>query len=164
MDEQKQAERNFYYIWPDSVYYGPREYQLGLLNFLRHDDAAAAQHLAGAINSNGKDLKARLVLAMTLRDEGNKAAALEQLAKVEEIDPADRVVQAERYFLTGDASAKTKLLDLMGEQSESAIEVSIFYSSLERWKDAVAVLKMVEPPQQQRSVGNAADLLLHAGV
>ena len=45
LGQKKQAERNFYYIWPDSVYYGPREYQLGLLNFLRHDDAAAAQHL-----------------------------------------------------------------------------------------------------------------------
>jgi tetratricopeptide (TPR) repeat protein/DUF971 family protein len=149
LGQEKKAERNFYYIWPDSVYYGPREYQLGLLNFLRHDDAAAAQHLAGAINSNGKDINARLVLAMTLRDQGNTAAALEQLAKVEEIDPADRVVQAERYFLTGDAIAKAKLLDLMGEQSESAIEVSIFYSSLERWKDAAAVLTMVEPPQNK---------------
>lgn len=145
----KKAERNFYYIWPDSVYYGPREYQLGLLNFLRHDDAAAAQHLEGAINSNGKDIKARLVLAMTLWDQGNKAAALEQLAKVEAIDPADRVAQAETYFLTGDASAREKLLDLMGEQTESAIEVSIFYSSLERWKDAAAVLKMVEPPHNK---------------
>jgi tetratricopeptide (TPR) repeat protein/DUF971 family protein len=149
LDQQKQAERNFYYIWPDSVYYGPREYQLGLLNFLRHDDAAAAQHLLGAINSNGKDLKARLVLAMTLRDQGNKSGALEQLAKVEMIDPADRVAQAERFFLTGDATAKAKLLDLMGEQSQSAIEVSIFYSSLERWKEAAAVLKMVEPPHNK---------------
>jgi tetratricopeptide (TPR) repeat protein len=149
LGQQKQAERNFYYIWPDSVYYGPREYQLGLLNFMRHDDAAAAQHLLGAINSNGKDLKARLVLAMTLRDQGNKSAALEQLGKVEEIDPADRVAQAERFFLTGDTSAKEKLLNLMGEQSESAIEVSIFYSSLEWWKDAAAVLKLVEPPHNK---------------
>ncbi len=145
LGQQKQAERNFYYVWPDSVYYGPREYQLGLLNLLRHADAAAAQHLLGAINSNGKDIKARLVLAITLRDQGKKTAALEQLAKVEEIDPADRIVQAERYFLTGDTAAKAKLLDLMGERSESAIEVSIFYSSLERWKDAAAVLQMVEP-------------------
>lgn len=146
---RKQAERNFYYIWPDSVFYGSREYQLGLLNFLRHDDAAAAQHLAGAINSNGKDLKAHLVLVMTLRDQGNKASALGQLALVEKIDPADRVAQAERYFLTGDSSAKAKLLGLMGEQSESAIEVSIFYSSLERWKDAAALLKMAEPPHNK---------------
>ncbi len=149
LGQEKQAERNFYYIWPDSVYYGPREYQLGWLNFLRHDDAEAAQHLAGAINSNGKDLKARLVLAMALRDQGKKAAALEQLAEVEKIDPADRVGQAERFFLTGDATAKAKLLDLMGDQSEGAIEVSIFYSSLERWKDAAAVLKMVEPPKNK---------------
>jgi tetratricopeptide (TPR) repeat protein len=147
--QEKKAERNFYYVWPDSVYYGPREYQLGVLNLLRHDDGAAAQHLAGAINSNGKDIKAHLVLAVTLRDQGKKAEALEELATVEGIDPADRVVQAERFFLTGDATAKQKLRDLMGEQSESAIEVSIFYSSLERWKDAAAVLKMVEPPNNK---------------
>ncbi|MGO8718552.1 MAG: DUF5107 domain-containing protein [Acidobacteriaceae bacterium] len=149
LGQEKSAERNFYYIWPDSIYYGPREYQLGLLNLLRHDDAAAAQHLAGAINSNGEDVKAHLVIAMTLRDQGNKTAALEQLAKVEAIDPADRVAQAETYFLTGNAEAREKLIGLMGEQTESAIEVSIFYSSLERWKEAAAVLKLVEPPHNK---------------
>jgi len=43
-----------------------------------------------------------------------------------------------------------------------AIEVAIFYASLERWKEAAAVLKMVEPPHNQDPWGNAANLLLRA--
>ncbi|MGH9617850.1 MAG: DUF5107 domain-containing protein, partial [Acidobacteriaceae bacterium] len=149
LGDEKQAERNFYYIWPNSGYYGAREYQLGLINFLRHDDAAAAQHLAGAINSNGEDLKAHLLLALADRDLSRRDAALKELDTVEKIDPADRVAQAEKYFLTGNAAAEQKLIDLMGAQSESAIEVSIFYSSLSRWKEAAAILKMVLPPHNK---------------
>jgi tetratricopeptide (TPR) repeat protein len=146
LGDEKQAERNFYFIWPNSSYYGAREYQLGLINFLRHDDAAALRHFAGTINSNGQDIKAHLLLALAQRDLGNQAAALRELAKVEKIDPADRVAQAETFFLTGDTAAKEKLIRLMGAQSESAIEVSIFYSSVARWKEAAAVLKLVGPP------------------
>ncbi|MGA9959494.1 MAG: DUF5107 domain-containing protein, partial [Acidobacteriaceae bacterium] len=149
LGQQKQAERNFYFIWPNSSYYGAREYQLGRMYFLRHQDAAAAQHLVGAINSNGQDINAHLLLAMAERDLGNHAAALNELAEIENIDPADRVAQAEKYFLTGDTSAQKTLIDLMDAQSESAIEVSIFYSSLARWKEAAAILKMVEPPNSK---------------
>lgn len=149
LGQEEKAERNFYYIWPDSVYYGPREYQLGLLNFLRHDDGAATQHLAGAVNSNGEDIDAHLLLAVVYREQGNKQAALQQLDNVVAINPTDRVAQAEKYFLTGDMEAKNTLLEEMGGQSEDAIEVSFFYSSLERWKEAAAILKMVEPPHNQ---------------
>jgi tetratricopeptide (TPR) repeat protein len=148
-NQRQQAETNLYRIWPGSSYYGPREYQLGQIAFLRHDDVAAEQHLLGAINSNSEDLKARLLLAMTYRDHGKKDAALEQLAKVNAADPADRIAQAERFFLIGDVAAEADLRRLMGEQGEDAIEVSIFYSSLSRWKEAVAVLKMVEPPNNK---------------
>ena len=150
---EKQAEDNFYFVWPGSGYYGAREYQLGLIYFLRHDHAAASEHLAGAIKANAQDLNAHLLLSVVERDEGDKNAALEQLAQVEEIDPAERVAQAEKYFLTGDAAARDKLIELMGERSQSAMEVSIFYSSLARWKEAAAVLKMVEPPRNKDTWG-----------
>lgn len=156
LGQQKQAERNFYFIWPNSSYYGAREYQLGRMYFLRHEDAAATQHLAGAINSNGQDINAHLLLAIAERDLGDQAAALEQLATVEKIDPADRIAQAEIYFLTGNAGSRNRLIDLMDAQSESAIEVSIFYSSLARWKEAAAILKMVEPPNSKDPWGTPA--------
>ncbi len=149
LGDSKDAERNLYYIWPGSSYYGTREYQLGRLAFLRQDDDAAVKHLLGAINSNGEDLEAHLLLAMIYRDQGNKDAALAQLAQVSAVDPADRLADAERYFLTGDKAAESQLRSRMGEQSEDAIQVSIFYSSLKRWKEAVAVLKMVEPPHNK---------------
>jgi tetratricopeptide (TPR) repeat protein len=153
LGEEKLAEDNFYFVWPGSGYYGAREYQLGLLNFKHHDLAAAAEHLTGAIKANAQDLSAHLLLALTERDEGDKDAALEQLAQVEEIDPADRVAQAEKYFLIGDEAVRDKLIELMGERTESAMEVSIFYSSLGRWKEAAAVLKMVEPPRDKDTWG-----------
>ncbi|MES2222353.1 MAG: tetratricopeptide repeat protein, partial [Acidobacteriota bacterium] len=132
-----------------SSYYGAREYQLGRMYFLRHEDAAAAQHLAGAVNSNGQDIDAHLLLAVADRDLGDRNAALEELSTVKKIDPADRVAQAETYFLTDDDAARKTLLALMDAQSESAIEISIFYSSLARWKEAAAILKMVEPPNSK---------------
>ncbi len=149
LGRQDEAERNLYYIWPGSSYYGPREYQLGRLAFLRHDNNAAVQHLLGAVNSNGEDLDARLLLAMIYRDKGNKDAAVGELAKVSATDPTDRLALAEKFFLTGDMEAEAELRKRMGEQSEDAIEVSIFYSSLARWKEAVAVLRMVEPPHNK---------------
>ncbi len=155
LNQQKQAERNLYYIWPGSSYYGPREYQLGRLAFLRHDDLDAIQHLEGANNSNGEDLNPHLLLAVTYRDQGKKEAALQQLAKVSSVDPMDRVALAERFFLTGDSAAEDQLRNFMGEQSEDAIQVSIFYSSLARWKEAAAVLKMVEPPHNKDPWGTS---------
>lgn len=149
LDDRKDAERNLYYIWPRSSYYGPREYQLGRLAFLRHDNQTAERHLLGAINSNGDDLNAHLLLAMIYRHENRKNEALAQLEKVSAVDPADRLAEAEKFFLTGDAAAENELRSRMGEQSEDAIQVSIFYSSLARWKEAVAILKLVEPPHNK---------------
>jgi tetratricopeptide (TPR) repeat protein len=90
-----------------------------------------------------------LLLAVLYRDENRKDAALEQLAKVSAADPANRIAQAEKFFLTGDVAAKSDLRRLMGGQGEDAIEVSIFYSSLSRWKDATAVLKTILPPNNK---------------
>jgi tetratricopeptide (TPR) repeat protein len=149
LGQQNEAERNLYYIWPGSSYYGPREFQLGKLAFLRQDDKTAEQHLLGAVNSNGDDLDAHLLLAVMYRQQGNKAAALAQLAKMSTVDPANRLTDAEKFFLTGDSAAQSELRSRMGEQSEDAIQVSIFYSSLGLWKNAVAILKMVEPPHNK---------------
>lgn len=155
MGDTKTPERILYYIWPGSAYYGVREYQLGRLAFMRHDDEAAVKHLLGAINSNGEDLRARLLLAMTYRDQGKKDAALKQIAKVSKVNPTNRLAQAEHYFLTGDTAAESQLRKFMDEQSEDAIEVSTFYSSLDRWKEALAVLKMVEPPNNKDPWGTS---------
>ena len=155
LGQQLAAENQLYYIWPGSAYYGAREYQLGRLAFLRHDSDAAIQHLLGAIQSNGQDLNARLLLAITYRDQGNKEAAVEQLESVKAIDPANAIAQAERFFLTQEPSARQELSNLTGDQSEDAIQLSIFYSSLLRWKEAVAVLKLAEPPHNKDPWGTA---------
>ncbi|MGE5645302.1 MAG: DUF5107 domain-containing protein [Acidobacteriota bacterium] len=167
--DDARAERNLYYIWPHSAYYGEREYQLGRLAFLKKDYESAASHLGRAIVANGYDLNARTLLALTRREQGDKQRALAQLAEIERIDPADRFSLAERFFLTGDAQAKAELLRLMGGQSQEAIDVSIFYRRLNKWKEAVEVLRMVEqnnkdpwgtPPEFYYTL---ASCLKHAG-
>lgn len=138
------AERNLYYIWPASAYFGVREYQLGRLALLRKDFDQANRHLERAVTANGWDLNARVVLAMARRDQGDKAAATKQLAEILAVDPADRQALAERFFLTGDATTKWELLRLMGGQSQEAIDVSMLYRNLHRWREAAAILQMVE--------------------
>jgi tetratricopeptide (TPR) repeat protein len=142
--QEKQAERNLYYIAPLSGYWANREYVLGRLEFLRGAYAKAAEHLEEAVRVNGYELDGRLMLALLDRDGGNKARALERLAEVEKLDPTSAWAAAERYFLTRDEKTKAGLADLMGGQSQEALDVSMFYRDLKRWNEAVEVLQLVE--------------------
>ncbi len=45
LGQDSAAERNLYYIWPDSAYYGEREYQLGRLALQRNENEDAASAL-----------------------------------------------------------------------------------------------------------------------
>ena len=142
------AERNLYYVEPDSAYFGEREYQLGRLALLAHRQDEAATHFERAIAANGYDLNARALLALVLRSQGKKDAALRQLDELLRIDPSNRLVSSERFFLTGSAQAKNELLRLMGEQTQEALDVAIFYEGAARWRDAVDVLRLVERNNQ----------------
>ncbi len=144
LGDSRSAERDLYYIEPASAYFGGREYQLGKLAILADKQTEAAEHLDRAITSNGYDLSARALYALTLRVQGKKEEAQRQLTELLRIDPTDRLAYAERFFLTGDANAKRELLRLMGEQSQEAIDVAIFFGNVQRWSEAAAVLRMVE--------------------
>jgi tetratricopeptide (TPR) repeat protein len=144
LGDSQSAERNLYYIEPASAYFGEREYQLGKLAYVTGKLEEAATHFDRAIVANGYDLDARTMYALTLRTEGKKAKASRELEELLRIDPANRLAYAERYFLNGDGTAKRGLLHLMGEQSQEAIDVAIFYSGAHRWHEAAEVLRMVE--------------------
>ena len=143
LGDQARAERNLYFIWPDSAYYGEREFQLGRLAYIRGDNRGAIAHFRRAGEANQYDLLARLGLAVALRREGDKQAAEAELAAVETMDPTNRLVQAERWFLTGDASARAELLRLMGEQTQEAINVISFYRDLESPQECAQILGLV---------------------
>ncbi|PZS08356.1 MAG: hypothetical protein DLM70_02675 [Chloroflexi bacterium] len=98
LGEESAAERNLYFIWPDSPYYGEREYQLGRMALQRHDYENAIARFRCAKDANAEDLFAGLALAVALRENGQKTAALNELAAIEAIDPTSRPVQAERWF------------------------------------------------------------------
>ena len=144
LGDSARAERNLYYIWPDSAYFGAREYHLGRLALAGKDDSRAIDHFRRSISVNGNDIVARFALAVAYRESGNKQLALEETARLEKIDPTSRTAQSERFFLTGGTDAKAELLRLLGGQSQEAIGVSIFYRNLERWSDAVRILQLVE--------------------
>ena len=140
------AERNLYYIWPESGYFGLREYQLGRLNLMRGDVDAAIAHLLGALNHNAEDLSAHQLLAIAYRTAKQDAQAEQESAALLGIDPTNRAAFAERFLRTGDANAKSELKQRIGNQTQEALHLSEFYSSTERWSDAAALLEMERPP------------------
>jgi tetratricopeptide (TPR) repeat protein len=144
LGDVKAAERNLYYVWPGSAYYPNREYHLGRQAYMHGDIDSAVKHLEQAVKTNGYYLSARVLLAMIDREKGRREGALERLAEIETIDPTSPWAAAERYLLTRDASAKTELERLLGGQSQEAIEVSLFYRKLARWKEALEILRLVE--------------------
>ena len=55
LDKESAAERNLYYIWPESAYYGEREFHLGRLALRRHAYDDAITHFRQATNTNAED-------------------------------------------------------------------------------------------------------------
>jgi tetratricopeptide (TPR) repeat protein len=144
LGEEAKAERNLYFLVPESGFFDEREYNLGRLALLRKDLEGAASHLERALSANSTDLLARLTLALVYRERGDKTNALRELAAAERLQPASRVVQAERYFLDTNPAAKAELLRLLGRQSQEALSTSLFYRDLLRWGDAARLLRLVE--------------------
>jgi tetratricopeptide (TPR) repeat protein len=142
--DSRGATRTLYYIEPGSSYFTDREQQLGKLELLNGSLQGAAEHLDRAIVASGDNLNARALYALVLRCQGKKEEAQRQLAELLSLDPTDRLVYAERYFLNGDGDARHELLRLMGAQSQEALDVAIFYSDVHRWREAAEVLRMVE--------------------
>lgn len=140
------AERNLYYIWPESGYFGNREYQLGRLNLMRGDTSAAIDHLRGAVNRNAEDLSAHQMLAMAYRTAKQDALAEEECVALLRVDPTNRAAFAERFLRTGDAGAKAELKRRIGDQTQEALHLAEFYSDAERWSDAAALLDLERPP------------------
>lgn len=143
LGEKAAAERNLYYIPQASAYYGEREYHLGILSFQRRHYNQAVEHFRHAVGANSDDLSARLALAVVLREQSRKAAALKELNAVEKIDPTNRPVWAERWFLTGDEADRAELLRLTGGQTQEAIAVTTFYRNLGQWKQAARILQLI---------------------
>jgi tetratricopeptide (TPR) repeat protein len=149
LGENAKAERNLFFLVPESGFFGEREYNLGRLALLRKDLDGAVSHLERALSANSTDLIARLTLALAYRERGEEARALRELAEAERVQPASRLVQAERFFLDSDGlatnpAAKPELLRLLGRQSQEALSTSLFYRDLGRWGDAVRLLRLVE--------------------
>jgi len=144
LGQDAKAERNLYFLVPESGFFSEREYNLGRLALLRKDFDGAANHLERALSANSTDLVARLTLALVCRERGDKVRALKELAAAESLQQAGRVVQSERYFLDANPAAKTELLRLLGRQSQEALSTSLFYRDLGRWGDAARLLQLVD--------------------
>lgn len=139
------AERQLYYVWPGSSFYGAREFQLARLSFFRNNHAEARTHLTKALSVNDGDLNSRLFLALLHRLARQPAEAARHLAAAERIDPTSQAARAERYFLNPTPAARTSLLRLLGSQTQEALGVSVFYQNLRRWSDAAALLALLTP-------------------
>ena len=143
LNEEAKAERNLYYIWPDSAYYGAREFQLGLLSTARKNSPQAINHFKQARAANENDLLARLALAAIYRETGDKAGAFSELSAVEQLDATNHLVPSERWLWEQSQPAKSELLRLLGGQTQEAMETVVFYRRLGRWQDASRILQLV---------------------
>jgi tetratricopeptide (TPR) repeat protein len=144
LQRDSEAERNLYFIWPDSAYYGKREYQLGLLSLRRAEREAASAHFQKAVTANGQDLQSRLALALLLRQSDKPDEAERQLRAVEALDPTNRVVSAERWLANPKAANQDELLRLLGGQTQEAMQTVLFYRRLQQWDAAVKILKLTD--------------------
>jgi len=142
------AERVLYYVGSDSSYFGGREYQLGKIALLAGKMSDAEQHLRRAGIANGYDQNARALLALTLRETGQKEEASRLIEEAIKIDPADRLAYAEKYLLDGSADARRELLRLLGSQSQEALDLSFTYAGVHRWKEAASILELVAKGNQ----------------
>ncbi len=154
LGDSVRAARQLYFIWPGSAFFGAREYFLGRQELIAGEMTKAAAHLEQAVAYGGRDLSARLLMAVVQRELKQQAGAMEQIAAVEKLDPNNPVVWAERFFLTGDGAAKRELARLMGGQGQEGLNVSSFYRDLGRWKEAVEILRTVD--EQNKDVWGTA--------
>ncbi len=139
-----EAERNLYFIWPDSAHFGKREYQLGLISLKRGNRPEAKSHFKNAVTANGQDLLAHLTLALLEREDGNTAQGERELAAVEDLDPTNRIVQAERWLANPGVANRNELLRLLGGQTQEGLQTVVFYRNLQRWAEAARLLRLVD--------------------
>lgn len=138
------GERNLYFIWANSAYYGAREYHLGRLALIRKKPDRAADHFRLALRANADDLLAREALILALRESGDRSGVARELDGLEALDPTNRPARAESWLLAPADGTKANLLRLLGGQSQEAIDLAAFYRKFERWADAARVLRLVE--------------------
>ncbi len=142
LHKDAEAERNLYYIWPESAFYGAREYHLGRLDFQKHQLDTAVTHFESALAANANDLLAHSALAVALRERGDRPGAESHLTRLEKLDPGNRIAAAERWFLSRTPQTRAQLLDVLGGQPEEALNLTIFYRNLERWQQAAELLSL----------------------
>ncbi len=144
LDRITEAERNLYFIWGNSAYYGAREYHLGRLALIRKNPAEAIDHFRRALRANADDLLAHEALVLALRESDDHTGAIRELESLEVLDPTNRPARAERWLLSSTDSTKKDLVRMLGGQSQEAIDLAAFYRKFERWADAARVLRLVE--------------------
>lgn len=144
LGENQSAERNFYYIEPDSAFFGDREYQLGRLALLAGQGQEAQAHLERAVAANGYDLSARVLLSVALRTQNQRDEAVQQIEQIERIDATNCYAYAEKSFLARDREADNQLKALVGGQSQSAMDIALLYADIHHWREAVEVLEIAE--------------------
>jgi tetratricopeptide (TPR) repeat protein len=143
-NHEEDAERNLYYIWPGSAFYGTREYQLGRLSLARNDLSSAAMHFETAIEANDTDLLAHAGLTLVERKRNNRTEAARHLGRIEKLDPTSPFSAAERYLLSpSDPQSEQALLAYTGAQTQEALSLVTFYFDLKQWADAARLLQCV---------------------
>ena len=144
------SEAEDHLIW--LVRSGNREslsrYVLGEMALEKEDYAAAVDHLRQAVMLDPRDLKARTILALAERLNGNTDMAEKRIDDVVKELPIDYLALSEQWRLSSNAhhddkarKAWNQLWQLLSREPDSVLELAFDYISVGRTLDAREILQ-----------------------
>ena len=145
MGRHLDARRHYYRILPSSDKFARRDYVLGLLDLCEGSYSEALHKLGAAAALTPEDTSVREAYAYLLRKEGHLAEAQNETKAIQEFDPTNAFVQAERWFQSGaSASERSDDLDLLdracAHHPQGYLELASEYFRFSAWQEASQVL------------------------
>ena len=138
-------------IWPQSAYYGAREYHLGAAA----SGGRRCGRRGGTVSRRGDGQWQRCAGAFGTGVGVAADGAVGGGSRAVDAGGARSIRPIAKFGRSGSwpagmRRASKQLVELMGGQSQEAMSVAVFYRKLGRWKDAVQVLRLVDGANQDK--------------
>ena len=138
----KSARDHFWATRLDPAVSAQSFYYLGEMALADDNPQAAAGFFRRSLESNMLHTKAHDMLALSLRRLGRAEAPKTVLQRVlADIDPADLLAMAERWFLQTNDETLCPLLERIAGDPQVLLELAHDYAGVGAWRDVVALLR-----------------------
>ena len=126
----------------DYAYASPAYYQLAQISSITGNKVQALQEAGMAVAYNGMNVEARNLQTSLLREAGKKSEAIAMAKAVKEFDPLNFYATRELVLLGAAKAAELK--DLLRDESESYMELALYYFNNGFPRDGRSVLEQAE--------------------